>query len=460
MVVLSAANARKEAHLTSPRHAHFVVFLTPSGYHESGWLVQDQDPVQAVSVDTFIEATAIGERGLLDAMFLADAPALTLFRADYFPQLRYDPITLLAALGMVNRQIGLIGTATTTYNEPYELARRLATADHVTGGRIGWNVVTTHNAEASLNFGRDPHPEHDDRYARAAEFVEVTRRLWDSWPEDAIVGDRATGRWADSTRFTPADFHGEYYDVAGALPVPRPPQGHPVLAQAGSSPAGIELAGQVADLVFTPQRDVEAGIAFREKIDAAGARHGRPAGSVRILPGLAYVLGSTETEAVERRRALEESADPELRWRNLAHNAGLDQNLIDPSKPLSEEVAATAEGNTFAQYIVGQARSTQLPFGELAQKVTGLPGGLEFTGTPEQMADLIEEWVTRGGSDGFTLQPTTSPDSLAQFVDHVVPILQRRCLHRTEYTGTTLRDHLGLARPELAERAVTAGHRA
>jgi FMN-dependent oxidoreductase (nitrilotriacetate monooxygenase family) len=445
--------------MTSPRHAHFVVFLTPSGYHESGWLVQDQDAVEAASVDTFIEATAIGERGLLDAMFLADAPALTLFRADYFPQLRYDPITLLAAIGMVKRQIGLIGTATTTYNEPYELARRLATADHVTGGRIGWNVVTTHNAEASLNFGRDPHPEHDDRYARAAEFVEVTRRLWDSWPEDAIVGNRATGRWADSERFTPADFHGQYYDVAGALPVPRPPQGHPVLAQAGSSPAGIELAGEVADLVFTPQRDVEAGIAFRQKIDAAGARHGRPAGSVRILPGLAYVLGSTETEAAERRRALEESADPELRWRNLAHNAGLDQALIDPTKPLSEEVAATAEGSSFAQYIVGEARRTQLPFAELAQSVTGLPGGLEFTGTPEQMADLIEEWVTRGGSDGFTLQPTTSPDSLEQFVDHVVPILQRRDLHRTEYTGVTLRDHLGLARPELADRRVTAGHR-
>src|SRR6201992_2812470 len=283
--------------MTSPRQTHFVVFLTPSGYHESGWRVQGQDPVEAVSVDSFIRATAIGERGLLDAMFLADAPALTLFRADYFPQLRYDPITLLSAIGMVTRQIGLIGTATATYNEPYELARRLATADHVTGGRIGWNVVTTHNAEAALNFGRDPHPEHDDRYARAAEFVEVTRRLWDSWPEDAVVGDRATGRWADSTRFAPADFHGQYYDVAGALPVPRPPQGHPVLAQAGSSPAGIKLAGQVADLVFTPQRDVEAGIAFREKIEAASARHGRPAGSVRILPGLAYVLRSTATAA-------------------------------------------------------------------------------------------------------------------------------------------------------------------
>jgi FMN-dependent oxidoreductase (nitrilotriacetate monooxygenase family) len=434
--------------MTSPPHAHFTVFLTPDGYHESGWRVQEHDPVESASVESFFRSAALAERGLLDAVFIADAPALTMFRARFFPQVRYDPIILLTALGMSSRQIGLFGTATTTYNAPYELARRLATADHITGGRIGWNVVTTHNRDAAVNFGLDPHPEHDDRYARASEFVEVVRRLWDSWREDAVVGDRYAGVWADTSRIHPADFHGEYYDVAGALPVPRPPQGHPVLAQAGSSPAGIELAGEVADVVFTPQRDVEAGVAFREKIDAAAARYGRPASSIRILPGLAFVLGSTEAEAIERRIALEESADPELRWRNLAHNAGLDHERIDPTKPLSEELAATAEKTTFAQVIVGQALESQRPFGELAQTITSLPGGLEFTGTPEQLADLVEEWVTRGGSDGFTLQPTTLPDSLQLFVDHVVPILQRRGLHRSEYTGTTLRDHLGLTRPE------------
>lgn len=438
--------------MTSPRHAHFTVFLTPSGYHESGWRVQDEEPIAAAGVGSFFDATALAERGLLDAVFIADSNAIAVFRASFFPQVRYDPITLMAALGMASHRIGLVGTATTTYNAPYDLARRLATADHVTGGRVGWNIVTTYNRDAALNYGLDAHPAHDDRYARAGEFVEVTRRLWDSWPEDAIVGDRANGVWADTARFRPADFHGEHYDVAGALSVPRPPQGHPVLAQAGSSPAGIELAGQVADVVFTPQPTVEAGLEFRETIDAAAARHGRPAGSVRILPGLAYVLGSTEAEAAESRRALEESVDPDLRWRNLAHNAGLDQDRIDPAKPLSEELAATAEKTSFAQVIVGRALESGRPFGELAQTITGLPGGLEFTGTPEQMADLIEEWVTRGGSDGFTLQPTTSPLSLALFVEHVVPILQRRGLHRREYAGTTLRDHLGLARPAARAR--------
>jgi N-acetyl-S-(2-succino)cysteine monooxygenase len=443
--------------VTAARHAHFTVFLTPSGYHESGWRVQDDDPIAAAGTQSFFEATAIAERGRLDAVFVADSQAIAIFRASFFPQVRYDPVTLLVALGMSSRRIGLVGTATTTYNAPYDLARRLATADHLTGGRIGWNVVTTYNRDAARNFGLADHPEHDDRYARATEFVEVVRRLWDSWREDAILGDRAQGVWADADRIRPIDFHGEYYDVDGALTVPRPPQGHPVIAQAGSSPAGIELAGRVADVVFTPQPNVEAGLAFRDTIDAAAERHGRARGEVRILPGLAFVLGSTEAEATERRRALEVSVDPGLRWRNLAHNAGLDPALIDPDQPLSEELAATAEPTSFARVIIGRALESRRPFREIAQTVTGLPGGLEFTGTPEQMADLIEEWVTRGGSDGFTLQPTTSPLSLELFVDHVVPILQRRGLHRREYSGRTLRDHLGLARPDAAAPSAHAG---
>jgi len=442
--------------MTDGRPAHFAVFLTESGYHESGWRVQEHDAVEAASFQSLARSAAIAERGLLDAVFLADSPSLTVFRAGFFPQIRYDPITLLAALGQRCERIGLFATASTTYNAPFELARRLATADHVTGGRIGWNVVTTRNAEAAKNFGNEDHPDHEDRYARASEFVDVVRRLWDSWAEDAIVGDRTDGRWADVSRIRPAGFHGTYYDVEGALPVPRPPQGHPVLAQAGSSPAGIDLAGKTADAVFTPQPNIESGAEFRAKIDAAAARHGRPAGSIRILPGLAFVLGSTEDDARQRRRDLEESVDPELRWRMLAHNAGLDHERIDPARPLSQEVAATANGSTFAKTIVSKALESGRPFAEVAAVVTGLPGGLEFTGTPEQLADLIEEWLAAGGSDGFTLQPTTLPDSLELFVDHVVPLLQRRGLHRTEYTGHTLRDHLGLSRPDLAGTSLPA----
>lgn len=434
------------------RQMHLNVFLTLSGYHESAWKVQDHDPVAAASVHSLAASAAIAERGLLDSVFLADSPFLPIFRAGYFPQIQYDPISVLAALSMTTRHIGLIATASTTYNSPYELARRLLTVDHLSRGRAGWNVVTTRQEGAAANFGRERLPEHDDRYARAAEFVEVVWKLWDGWEEGALVGDRVSGRWADPTRIHPADHYGTYYDVAGALPVPRSPQGRPVLAQAGSSPAGIDLAARIADLVFTPQANIEAGRQFRERLHAAAARHGRVAADIRVLPGLSFVLGSTQAEATTRRRELAENVDPELRWRNLAYNAGIDQSLIDPAEPLSEAAVATAGNSSLAQTILERARTTGLPFGQLASEMPGLPGGLEFTGTPEQLADLIVQWVDAGASDGFTLQPDTVPDALELFVDHVVPILQSRGTHRSEYPESTLRANLGIGSTPAALR--------
>lgn len=430
--------------MTEHRQAHLNAFLTLSGYHEAAWKVQDTDPVAAASVHAIAEAAAIAERGLLDSVFLADSPMLSIFRAAYFPQLRYDPISVLAALSMTTRHIGLVATASTTYNAPYELARRLLTVDHLSGGRVGWNVVTTVRDAAAENFGRDGHPEHDERYARASEFVDVVWKLWDGWADGAIVGDRARGRWADVDRIRPAGHHGTYFDVEGALPVPRSPQQRPLLAQAGSSPAGVDLAARVADLVFTPQPTVQAGQEFRRRLHAIAAGYGRPADTVLVLPGVSFVLGSTEAEARARRQELTDHVDPELRWRNLAFNAGIDPALIDPAQPLSEQAAAAAAPSTFAQVIVDRARSSGLPFTEVAREMPGLPGGLELTGTPEQLADLITEWVDSGACDGFTLQPDTVPDALTLFVDHVVPILQARGAHRREYTESTLRGNLGI----------------
>jgi FMN-dependent oxidoreductase (nitrilotriacetate monooxygenase family) len=433
------------------RTAHYIVFLTPGGYHEAGWRMHDAGTGDPIGMESFARSAATAERGLLDAAFFADRLAIASFRVRAFPQAWQDPLLTLAALAMTTREIGLIATASTTFSTPFDLARRLATLDHLSHGRVGWNVVTTYDPKAAGNFGQGSLTDHDDRYARAIEFVDVVRRLWDSWEDDALVADPARGVWADTDRIHPVDFHGDHYAVTGPLNVPRPPQGHPVLAQAGSSPAGIALAGRTADLVFTPQVSVRASLAFREKIDAAAIENGRRTGDVRILPGLAYVLGSTEREAQARRRELEEAVDPEFRWRNLANNAGLDDEQIDPTRPLTPELAATASNSSFAKHIVGQAMETRLPFGELAATLTGLPGGLEFTGTPEQLADLVQEWVTAGASDGFTLQPTVLPDALDLFVDHVVPILQQRGLFRRAYEGSTLRDHLGLARPEVCE---------
>jgi len=432
-----------ENRLTNPQ-AHLTAFLTGVGYHESAWRLADPADLSGPARFGVLERAArTAERGLLDAVFFADSPGLATFRARYFPQVGFDPLEIIAALSRSTTRIGLIATASTTYSSPYDLARRLSTIDHLSGGRAGWNIVTTRYAGAAGNFGLAAHPAHSDRYARAEEFVEVVSRLWESWDVDAVVSDQGSGIWANTDLIRPIDFHGRFFEVSGALTLPRSPQGRPAFAQAGSSGPGIELAGKSADLVFTAQPDVPSGRRFRDSIRAAARRHGRDPGSVLALPGMAFVIGSTEAEAKASRAALEDRVDPEFRWRNLAHNAGLDPALIDPDRPLSAEAAATAQRTSRTDEVVRRTEETQKTFRQLAGELTGLPGGLEFTGTPEQFADLIERWLTEGASDGFTLQPATLPGSLELFVDHVVPILQKRGLHRGEYSSSTLRGHLG-----------------
>lgn len=431
--------------------AHFTAFLAGVGYHEAAWRVADpaypSGPGRAAAdhVTTLERSALAAERGLLDAVFFADSPGLAIFRARYFPQVGFDPLELLAALSRTTSRIGLIATASTTYSQPYDLARRLSTIDHLSGGRAGWNIVTTRYAGAAGNFGLAAHPAHDERYARAEEFVEVASRLWDSWDEGAVIADPASGVWADPGLIRPVEFHGKFFHVSGALTLPRSPQGRPVFAQAGSSGPGIELAGKTADLVFTAQPGIPAGQRFRSAIRDSARRHGREPGSVLVLPGVAFVLGGTEAEARTRRAALEDAVDPEFRWRNLAHNASLNPDLIDPDKPLSAEAIAAvspSERTSRTDDIVRRSRQAGKSFRELSRELTGLPGGLEFTGTPEQFAGLIESWVRAGAADGFTLQPATLPGSLEDFADHVAPILRERGLHRTEYTAATLRGHL------------------
>jgi N-acetyl-S-(2-succino)cysteine monooxygenase len=427
----------------SARRAHLTAFLLGVGYHESAWKLADPADIAGSAQFGVLErATLAAERGLLDAAFFADSPGLAIFRARYFPQVGFDPLELLAALSRTTTRIGLIATASTTYSAPYDLARRLATIDHLSGGRAGWNIVTTRYAGAAGNFGLAAHPDPAERYARAEEFVEVVTRLWESWDVGAVVCDQAKGVWADTDLIRPVDFHGRFFDVAGALTLPRSPQGRPAFAQAGSSGPGIELAGKTADMVFTAQPDIPSGRRFRESVREAARGHGRDPDDVIVLPGVAFVLGSTEAEARALRADLEDRVDPEFRWRNLAHNAGLDTELIDPDQPLSEAAIAAASRTSRTDDVVRRGRETGKTFRQVADELTGLPGGLEFTGTPEQFADLIEAWLTDGASDGFTLQPATLPGSLDQFTDHVVPILQARGLHRTEYTSTTLRGHL------------------
>ena len=355
---------------------------------------------------------------------------------------------MLSALAAVTDHVGLIGTGSTTYNKPWELARRFATLDHLSGGRAGWNIVTTVTPLAAANFGEPVHPDHADRYARAHEFVEVVLRVWDSWDDDAVIGDRERGVWADRSKLHAPHFHGEHYDVEGVQPFPRSPQGHPVLVLAGQSGAGVGLAARYAEMAFSGPPSLEAAVSFRADLHAQAAALGRDPDQLLVLPALMVTLGSTEAEAHSRARQLEELASPEFRWQNALYTAGLDPDAYDPDVPLPAHLWAEQSPSTRADQLFAAARAQpDAPLREVAQRVSGGAGQTHFIGTPEQLADHVIAWQDAGAVDGFTIMGSTLPYELTAFVDHVVPILQRRGRFRSEYTGTTLRDQLGLQRP-------------
>jgi N-acetyl-S-(2-succino)cysteine monooxygenase len=422
-------------------------YLRNSGYHESAWKVSDADPGSVLDVAHYVHLARTAERGVIESIFLPDSPGEAEFRSEYLPRSFIDPIQLLSAVAMATDQVGLVATASTTYSFPWDLARRFATLDYISGGRAGWNIVTTVEPAAAGNFGDQPHPPRADRYARADEFVDVVIQLWDAWDDDAFVGDKLTGVWADPAKLHPPRHEGEFFNVSSYLPFPRSPQGRPFLAQAGSSPPGVALAAKYADGVFTPQRDIATGQAFRARLREQAQAAGRDPDHVRALPGLSFVLGSTEAEAQARSRALEDAASGEFRWRNLANLAGLDFRTIDPDAPFPPELLDAAPKTSFGASIYELAAAEPTTFRAVAQKISALPGGLDFTGTPEQLAELMIDWFEAGACDGFTLMANVLPDELERFVDHVVPILQRRGVARSEYLGTTLRDHFGLPRP-------------
>jgi FMN-dependent oxidoreductase (nitrilotriacetate monooxygenase family) len=428
---------------------HFSAFIWPNGYHESAWRVVPDDVRGVLGLPYYAGIAQTAERGLMDAVFLADNIAIAEYRATHLPQTQFDPVSVLSALAGVTSRIGLIGTGSTTYSKPWELARRFATLDHLSGGRAGWNIVTTVTPLAAAAFGEPAHPGHDDRYARAHEFVEVAIRAWDSWADDAVIGDREHGVWADRGKLHPPRFHGQYYDSDGVLPFPRSPQGRPVLVQAGQSAAGIGLAARYAELVFSGPPTLPAAVAFRENLHARAAAAGRDPAHVLVLPALMVTLGGTEAEARARAQHLEELASPEFRWQNALYTAGLDPDGFDPDAPLPAELwAGQPAPSSRAEQLYAAARARpQASLREVAGQVTGGAGQMHFTGTPEQLAEHVIAWQDAGASDGFTIMGSTLPYELTAFVDQVIPILQRRGRFRTEYAGPTLRDHLGLARP-------------
>jgi FMN-dependent oxidoreductase (nitrilotriacetate monooxygenase family) len=415
------------------RYLVLNAYLRNSGYHEAAWRVSAADPASVLDPRHYISLAQTAERGVLDSIFLPDSPGVAEFRSEYLPGAGLDPLQLLSSVATMTEHVGLIATVSTTYSYPWDVARRLATLDFLSHGRAGWNIVTTVEPAAAGNFGDQPHPPSADRYHRAGEYVEVV--------------SRQAGRWADPARLHPPRHHGKYFDVASYLPFPRSPQGHPFLTQAGSSPPGVALAARYADAVFTPLSDIAAGVTFRRNLRAQAAGFGRDPDQVRVLPGLSFLLAGSDAEAAAVKAELEAAASGEFRWRNLANLAGLDYAAIDPDAPFPPGLLDDAPRTSFGASIYKMAAEEPgATFRAVAQKLSALPGGLDFTGTPEGLAQLMTDWWEAGAVDGFTLMPNVLPAQLEAFVDHVVPVLQKQGLARTEYAGTTLRDHVGLPR--------------
>jgi len=434
---------------STQKHLILNAFLMSTGHHEASWRLPESDPFAHLDVAHFQRLAQIAERGRLDSVFFADSPVLwgDIGRR---PSGALEPTVLLTAIAMATQRIGLVATASTTYNDPFNLARRFASVDVVSGGRAGWNVVTTAGPDAAGNFGLDDQPAHSERYERAAEFLEVAYRLWDSWDDDAPLGDKASGVWGDQARIRAIDHVGRHFRVRGPLNLPRSPQGRPVIVQAGSSEDGKILASRHAEAVFTAQQTLDDALAFYRDLKLRTAAMGRDPDSIKILPGIVPVIGGTEEEAQRLERDLDELIRPEYAVAQLARtlkvrpeDLPLDAQL-PADLPDEDEIEGAKSRYTL---ILALARREHLTVRELLGRVGGGRGHRTFIGTPEQVADAITEWYAAGAADGFNIMPAVLPSGLEAFVDHVVPLLVRRGLFRDEYTGTTLREHYGLERP-------------
>ena len=423
-------------------------FLFNYGNHIAAWRHPGTPSAGLLDLGFYTGLAQAAERGRFDFVFHSDGVGIN----DEHPEIlahtvtvRPEPLTLLAALAATTQHVGLVATVSTSYNDPYAAARKLATLDHLSGGRAGINVVTSSTWQEAANFGAPGPADHDARYRRAAEFVDVLRGLWDGWEDGAIRADQAAGVFADPARIHTLDHRGEFFAVRGPLNVPRPPQGHPVLVQAGVSPAGQGLAAAVADLVFTVNASIAEAVERRAAMAVRVAQAGRPPGSVKLLPGLMPVLGGTEAEARREYEALQALVPPAIAIPYLSDVLGHDLSAFPPDGPLPHLPPGRGELGRFR--MVQALAAEGLSLGAIAHRMLLGRGHWTVVGTPDQIADEMGRWLAAGACDGFNILAPHHPGGLHAFVDGVVPILQRRGLLRREYEGRTLRDHLGLPRP-------------
>ncbi len=437
--------------MAPPRQLRLGAFMRPISIHTAWWRYPGAFPDANFNIRHLVRFAQTLERGKFDAFFMADhlavlnMPMAALKRSATVTS--FDPLTLLPALAMVTEHLGLIATASTTYNEPYHVARKFASLDHLSGGRAGWNVVTSGNPHEAMNFGLDEHVEHATRYRRAREFYEVVTGLWDSWADDAFIRDVESGVFFDPEKMHVLDHKGEFLKVRGPLNVARPIQGWPVIVQAGSSEAGKQLAAETAEMVFGSQNTLSGARDFYADVKGRMERLGRDRDQLKILPGCFIVVGDTADEARQKKALLDSLVHPDSGMASLSVHLGTDASKFDLDGPLPE-IPETNASKSARQKLIEKATREKLTVRQLAQYVGGSYGALEMVGTPAMIADEMEEWLTSEGCDGFNVMVPTLPEGLDDVVDKLVPELQRRGIFRKEYEGRTLRENLGLRRPE------------
>jgi len=431
------------------RQLKLGAFFNLPGHHFASWRYPTTHPERSLDLDYFIELAQIAERGKFDTIFFADGFGQEL-QENSPSGIKLDPIIILAALTAVTKNIGLVATLTTTYNEPFQVARKFIGIDHLSKGRAAWNVVTSANGKESTLFGKEKHLAHADRYVRAEEFVDVVKKLWSSIERDAIVIDKENGQYLDLSKVHRVDHEGQSFKVQGTLDAPSSPQGHPVIVQAGSSEAGKELAAKTAEVVFTGWQTLEEAQAFYRDLKGRLAKYGRKADDLKIMPGVFITVAKTEAEAIAKRKELNSYILPDVGLAYLSHFIGADLRSYDVDGPIPAHSDNDDPSNpqTRANIVRGIAEREDLQtIRELYEFIAGARGHREIVGTPAQIADQLQEWFEHEAADGFNVMAPTFPDGLNDIVELVIPELQRRGLFRTDYEGTTLRENLGLSLP-------------
>jgi N-acetyl-S-(2-succino)cysteine monooxygenase len=426
------------------RKIHFALLTSGAGNHVAGWRMPDAE-FGSENIDLIIRSVQAAERGHFDIAFFADsvhcapdAPAKN--------SLRLEPLTLLGALAVSTSRIGLAATVSTTYSQPYNVARAFASLDRMSNGRAAWNVVTGASPDAAANFGADPFPDHATRYGIANEYLEVVKGLWDSWEDGAMLGDKKTGVYADTAKLHTLNHQGMHFSVKGPLNASRPPQGYPVIVQAGASASGLDFAARTAEVVFASQQLLEEASAFSQKLRGLVENAGRPRSALKILFGVMPIIGDTEEEARDKVAQLAALSDPAMAMRALCDRIGHDLTQFDLDGPLPD-LPQTNMMQGHSVVLRSLAKRHDMTIRQLRDYVGASSGHRLLFGTPAQIADDLQTWFESGAADGFMILPPYLPAPVTEFVDKVVPLLVERGLYRSQYEGETLRDHLGLSRP-------------